>query len=145
MGNDTAPGAWLTRAARRWPKSSALVHRSHTFSFDELNHRVGALANGYSQAVTGPLAVVSNQAIRIAWATWLALHLGKPLLPLDPRRPAQLGLLGDLGIGLAFADDGTLIPSSANRLDSQVLEQTPFTGHIAGSPAPPDAVQVLRD
>ncbi len=149
MGNDTwarhhiSPGLWLYRAAGRWPGRTALIHGDRQLSYETLNQRVVELAASVMQTGSAPFAVLSRQALRIAWATWLALHLGQPLLPLDPRRRYHVDLLRACGLNRAFADPEIPLPDFVHRQDSRRLEAAPGFARSAPRPAAPDAIQLL--
>ncbi len=143
MAHDTGLGVWLARAADRWRERTALIHHNRSLDYKSLFHRAGALAASTRLAETGPFATVTSHAIRIAWATWLALHTGQPFLPLDARRKTHFELLRTCGIRRAFADHDIPLPKYVKRQDSRLLEAVPEDERLSPCPASPDAVQLL--
>ncbi len=143
METDPGPGLWLARAADCCPARAALIYRDLKLHYGDVYARVGALATTVMQSGAGPFGAVSSYAIRLTWASWLALHLGQPLLLLDPRRQTHLELLSGLGIRQAYLDQAVSVPDGVKAQDSRQLEAPSTTVRSAPRPASPDAVQLL--
>ncbi|MDJ0863218.1 MAG: fatty acid--CoA ligase family protein [Gammaproteobacteria bacterium] len=143
METDPGPGLWLARAADCCPARVALVYRDLELRYGDVYARVRALATTVMRAGAGPFCVVSSHAMRLTWASWLALHLGQPLLPLDPRRQTHSELLTGLGIRQAYLDKAVPVPDGVEGQDSRQLEAPSTPARSAPRPASSDAVQLL--
>jgi O-succinylbenzoic acid--CoA ligase len=146
MPTDSGPGDWLARAAADQPHQPALISASGSVGFQGLAERTGQIAGCLkaSGLITGrPLAVISRHRARLAWALYLALHGGCPLLPLDPRRPALHRLLDVCEIEQVLVDEDLSAPGPARRLPAHGLEAPGVSTSVAASPAPAGNVQLI--
>jgi O-succinylbenzoic acid--CoA ligase len=146
MPTDSGPGAWLARAAAYRPHQPALISTSGSIDFQELAERTGQIAGRLkaSGLITGrPLAVISRNRARLAWALYLALHGGYPLLPLDPRRPALYRLLDVCEVEQSLVDEDLSAPGPARRLPAHWLEAPGASTPEPASPAPTGDVQLI--
>ena len=99
--------SWLARAARDYPQQAALLTPRGEFTFADIHARVGRAAARFSTAGMRDgqtTAVLSRDPIHIAWALYLALYRGFPLLPLDPRRALHLALLDQCGVSQTLGE-----------------------------------------
>lgn len=89
VGVLTSPLDWLYNARQRWPMGVALKTGEESISFAQLFMRAGTWAARYEASglmPQRPLAVISQDITEIALASYLAMFLGCPLLPIDPQR-----------------------------------------------------------
>jgi len=114
---EALPGGWLLRSSDAEGGRSLLVTAGEILDYRSLHRRLGSLAGrleGELPEPLGPMAVLSRSPERIAWALFLALYSGIPILPLDPDRSAPARLLETCRVRFAFCDQGltqALLPS----------------------------------
>jgi o-succinylbenzoate---CoA ligase len=147
--DETTPIAWLTRCARQKPAQPALITHRYTWTYDSLMDRLGRLTAWLARTgptkVGEPHAVVTRQAARLAWAVYLALYRGHPLLLLDPRRNDLSALLQNCGITRVFTDGDVSdrLASDVHQLPSEWLETSPDVAPSSPSPASAANVQII--
>ena len=147
--DDLMPIEWLIRHAREKAAQPALITRHGTWTYESLKDRLGLLTAWLNKTEpikqAEPHAVVTRQAARLAWAVYLALYRGHPLLPMDPRRSDLSELLENCGITLVFTDGdfSDRLPSHVHKLPSAWLETSPDVVPRPPSPALAADVQII--
>ena len=140
------PLTWLADRAADSPDAVAIAGDGDDLSYAELWAALGrwhaALADA-GLAGGELLAVLDTDRRRVALATWLACYAGCPVLPLDPQRPAALGLLASLGVRQLLAEPGRAPPGGARVLPVSILDDVPAGASLPPSPLPPRAPQLL--
>jgi O-succinylbenzoic acid--CoA ligase len=143
------PIEWLIRCAHQKPAQPALITDRWTWTYESLMDRLGRLTAWLDS--TGPTrpgephAVVTRQAARLAWAVYLALYRGHPLLLLDPRRSDLSRLLKNCGITRVFTDGDVSdrLAADVHQLPSEWLETSPDVAPSSPSPASMANVQII--
>ncbi len=86
------PAAWLARAVQSRPAAEAIRWDSGSLSYLRLYAHSEALARRLAQQLPqdATLAIRLGSRRQMAQALYAGLHLGVPLLPLDPRLPLEM-------------------------------------------------------
>jgi O-succinylbenzoic acid--CoA ligase len=143
---ESSPADWLRRAARDHGDQTALIHGPRTLDYSTLYGRLARLVGRYGAAglrSRSPLAVVVGTTPPLAWATYLAIYWGCPLLPLAPTRKHALALIRELRIRQLITDVDDSLPLSPDtrRLPAQWLVQET---HHPRTPASPHDIEDIQ-
>jgi O-succinylbenzoic acid--CoA ligase len=147
--DESTPIAWFIRCARQEPAQPALITHRCTWTYDSLMDHLGRLTAWFERMAPTkpgePHAVVTRKAARFAWAVYLALYRGHPLLLLDPRRSDLPELLKNCGITHVFTDGdfSDRLASDVQQLPSVWLETSPDVAPRSPSPASAADVQII--
>lgn len=134
----------FSRAARRWPKRTALLDEGAAISFAELEVRSNQLAHWLRRAGVGHEAVVGVMMDRSAAAIASILAVmkaGAAYLPLDPGHPVErlTFTIGDSGAAVALTRDpwsNASVGSGTCWLDTGAL-----ANRLAAMPPTPPALE----
>jgi O-succinylbenzoic acid--CoA ligase len=146
MSAPSLPSDWMRAAAASEGARAALIVDSAELSFDTLYTRTRALAVDAESLGLRPgaaFAVISDRSEHIAWALYLALHIGSPLWPLDPRRADLREALTGSGIHRVWTDRGRELSPELSRLAAGRLGGESSQGGPEPRPVSGDRVQLI--
>ncbi|MCP4410716.1 MAG: AMP-binding protein [Gammaproteobacteria bacterium] len=145
---DPSPGAWISRAAHRHARQAALIVAQRVLDYASLYDHLGSLVHGvldrgFRSGQT--IVVITRHRVRLAWAFYLSLYSGCPLLVLDPRRGSLLNLLKEIDVSQAITDQEfvPVLPPSMNRHPSAGLLRHRDCTPVAPSPASAENVHLM--
>lgn len=143
-----APGAWISQAAYRHGGQTALILEQGAMDYASLYDHLGRLAHGYLDRGFRPgqaIVVITRHRVRLAWAFYLSLYSGCPLLVLDPRRRSLLNLLKEIDVSQAITDQEfvSVLLASMNWHPSAGLPEHRACTPIAPSPASAEDVHLM--